>query len=100
MTDAQETFDVDLRVINYPGDGTRSALRTVAFGPASPDIALLIEVGSGEVPRVTYTIGNGPENEALASEVSEMLHEMADLLADAGGEPEFLAAVAEASATE
>jgi len=92
--------ELDLRVINYPHEGDGSVLRTVAFGPASSEIALLIEVDpeGGEVPRITYTVGNGPTNEELAESVSEMLHEMADLISDAGQHPDFLAAVAEASA--
>ena len=80
--------EVLLEIENYPSDGDDSIIREVAFGPASTDFALLIEVNPFGGP-MRLTIGNGPRDADLPRLLPEVLHDMASAVDNLADSDEF-----------
>lgn len=85
MSDEQE-FVLDIRT--FPADGDTSILKEVSFGPASRYFSILIDIDP-EINELYVTIGNGPDNEEIPTSVADVLTQVADMLREAGQQPEF-----------
>lgn len=74
---------------NFPAAGSSTAIRTVALGPTSDEVVVLIE-GGGDTLKVT--VGNGPSNADAPTEIAQLLRDIASTLEN----EDFLAAYDEA----
>lgn len=85
---------VVLQFENYPVDGAETSVRElVAFGPASDDFAILIELDPSGGP-LRITVGNGPTHEDAPRLLGETLHDIADAVADLANNEEYWVALA------
>ena len=70
-----------LRFENFPAKGVSTQIRTVALGPTSDKVVILIEADDEELH---VTVGNGPANMDAPLVVAEMLRSIATTLEDEG----------------
>lgn len=84
--------DLEMVINNYTANGDDSAVRHVTFGPASGKVAILVEIDpDAEVMEVT--LGNGPEDADIPTELSAMLGVLSRLVSQLDAMPEFWAAI-------
>lgn len=70
---------------NFPYHGTAVSMRSVTFGPATNEVALLITVDPQE-GTLRVVLGNGPLNDEAPQGVIELMAMVTELLQD----PEFV----------
>lgn len=80
---------IDLELSNYPAAGEESYAYEVVFGPASPNLTILVEVLADE-GKLALVIGNGPERADIPRVLSGFFRDIADAIEGLADNPGFL----------